>query len=338
MWGGARCLSSARVAQTRAPSRSLDEIVLPALMRSYQNVRATVVITTRNRVQELRSAIASALAQSGNPEVIVIDDGSSDRTADVVRQQFPSVRFVRSEHSLGYIVQRNRGARLASGEFVFSLDDDAIFSTPDVVAKTMQDFENERIGAVAIPYIEPHKTNRVLQQPPDNIDVWVTNTFVGTAHAVRREIFLALGGYRESLFHQGEESDFCVRMLAAGYVVRRGRSAIIEHYESSHRDFRRVDMYGRRNNLLFGWHNAPSLLLPLVLVATSLHGIRHGLRVRRVKPMVAGLFAGYCAIWRERANRAPVPWPVFVLYRDLVNRGAIPLEDILGRLPSPAKS
>ncbi len=84
-----------------------------------------------------------------------------------------------------------------------------------------------------------------MQSPPNTSGTWITDTFIGTAHALRRDIFLKLGGYRDHLVHQGEESDFCIRMLDAGYLVRLGRSDPINHWESPKRDLRRMDFYGR---------------------------------------------------------------------------------------------
>jgi hypothetical protein len=104
---------------------------------------------------------------------------------------------------------------LAAGDVIFSLDDDAVFSSLRVVEQTLGDFSHPRIGAVAIPYIEPHKANTEMQRAPTGEDIWITASYIGTAHAVRRNVFLALGGYREHLVHQGEEGDFCIRMLAA---------------------------------------------------------------------------------------------------------------------------
>ena len=83
----------------------------------------------------------------------------------------------------------------------------------------------------------------VRQRAPDPSAVWVTDRFIGTAHAVRRDVFLACGGYREFLVHQGEEGDFCIRMLAGGHHVRLGNSDPIHHFESPRRDFRRMDYY-----------------------------------------------------------------------------------------------
>ena len=127
----------------------------------------------------------------------------------------PVLRLCRHEVSAGYIVRRNEGARLAKGDVIFSLDDDAVFSSRFVVEQTLRDFSHPQIGALAIPYIEPHKANKEMQRASTGEDIWITASYIGTAHAVRRDVFLALGGYREHLVHQGEEGDFCIRMLAA---------------------------------------------------------------------------------------------------------------------------
>src|SRR5258705_639728 len=114
--------------------------------------RATVLICTKNRKEDLRTGIASAISQTVKPEVLVLDDGSTDGTPDLIRSEFPQVNLHRFEESQGYILRRNQGTALASGSIVFSIDDDAIFSSPHVVEQTLADFEHPRIGAVAIPF------------------------------------------------------------------------------------------------------------------------------------------------------------------------------------------
>jgi glycosyltransferase involved in cell wall biosynthesis len=269
-------------------------------------VKATVVITTKNRRDELRIALESAIRQSANPEVLVIDDGSTDGTEKMIRTDFPEVRLHRTERSLGYIVQRNRAAALAAGEIILSIDDDAAFSTPSVVEQTLAEFGSPRVGAVAIPYLNVNKENLLLQRAPASDAIYVTSEFVGTAHALRRDLFIALGGYREFLFHQGEERDYCIRMLNSGYLVRLGSSDPIHHFESPRRDFRRMDLYGRRNDVLFAWHNAPLSKLPSHLIGTTLLGMRFGLKVGRPLRMSIGLLRGWAAILHELRRRNPV--------------------------------
>lgn len=256
-----------------------------------------------------------------------MDDGSTDGTAEMVRAEFPMVRLESSVESRGYIVQRNLAARLASGEIIFSLDDDAEFSTPLVVEQTLRDFNNPRIGAVAIPFLEPNKANRLMQSPPDINGTWITDAFIGTAHALRRDLFLALGGYREALVHQGEESDFCVRMLDAGHVVRLGRADSIRHWESPKRDFLRVDFYGTRNSVLFQWQNAPCGWLLQGVIATTFNCLRWTLKPARLWVRFLGVCAGYRGFARQ--PRRPVRPETYRLWRQLRKQGPLPLTKIV---------
>jgi glycosyltransferase involved in cell wall biosynthesis len=290
---------------------------------------ATVVITTKNRKDELCRALESVSAQTLPLEVLVIDDGSTDGTTETVRAKFPGVKVTRSDSSHGYIVQRNFGARLATTPFIFSIDDDAVFSTSHVVEQTLADFNGPRIGAVAIPFIEPLRSDHVMQRAPSRDRIWITDTFIGTAHALRRDLFLHLHGYREALVHQGEESDYCIRMLDCGWVTRLGNSGAILHYESPRRDFDRMDYFGRRNDILFAWHYAPLGWLPIHLAATSFNGVRTAIRVGRFYNMAAGMCVGYFECFRRWSERSPVSKRTYLLSRRLKKNGGLPMDDIV---------
>ena len=298
---------------------------------------ASLIITTKNRRCELAAAIRSALCQSIPAEVLVIDDGSTDGTEEMVRSQFPLVRLERVEKSSGYIVQRNRGAHLAKGEYVFSIDDDAEFLSPLVIEQTLKDFGHPRIGAVAIPHVQPReKKHHQAQQSFDRNDTWVTDTFVGTAHAVRRDIFLKLGGYREQLVHQGEERDFCLRMLNAGYVTRLGRADPIRHKQSPQRDLRRMDFYGRRNDILFAWQNVPAPHFAIHLLGTTWKGLHFAIRCGRRREQFRGILAGYAAIFRPQHIRQPVSASAYRLHRRLKAQGPYRLNEIEPELQAQA--
>jgi glycosyltransferase involved in cell wall biosynthesis len=294
---------------------------------------ATVLITTKNRKEDLRRAVASALAQDAAPRVLVIDDGSTDGTSDMIRAEFPQVQLDRVETSLGLVVQRNRGARLCSTPYIFSIDDDAIFTTPRVVSQTLEEFKDPRIGAVAIPFINVNQDNKIQQLAPDDAAIHLSSVYIGTAHALRRDTFLRLGGYREFLFHQGEEEDYCIRLLAAGFVVRLGRADPIHHFESAKRDVRRMDLYGRRNNVLFIWCNVPLAYIPARLASVTFNGLCLGVRLGRFWRMVHGLEMGYAQIlprWRERKPVSPRVWNAF---RRIHANPGIRLSEIEASLP-----
>lgn len=258
-----------------------------------------------------------------------MDDGSTDGTSEMVRQHFPSVCLHRSERSFGYIVQRNRAAAHATGTILFSIDDDATYSSATVIEKTLQDFDDPRIGAVAIPYIEPNKSETLNQTAPDRSGVWVAASYIGTAHAVRRDLFLKLGGYREELFHQGEESDFCLRTLDTGSIVRIGRSDPIHHWESQRRDFRRMDYYGPRNAILFHWQNTPVRLLVPAILLTTLKCLTLTSKPERVWTRISGICSGYRSIPGTR--RFPVRLPIYQLWRRLRKCGPLLFPEIIAQ-------
>jgi glycosyltransferase involved in cell wall biosynthesis len=295
---------------------------------------ATVVISTRNRKAFLRQPILSALNQSVPVEVIVADDGSTDGTADMVSAEFPRVRLVRHVQSRGLIVRRNECAQLASEPVIFSLDDDAVFSSPQIVEQTLAEFDHPRVGAVAIPCIDVRTNQMFRQGVPDRSELFVTDSFIGTAHAVRRDVFLRMGGYREALVHQGEEKDFCLRMMARGWVVRVGRAKAIHHYESPFRDLNRMDFFGRRNDILFAWQNVPTPWLPIHLIGTTFNGVVSGFRSRHLFRMIKGMVAGYIEVFRGQQERRPVWRDAYLLHRRLKKRGPLRLEDIEHDLPA----
>ena len=275
---------------------------------------ATVLITTRNRRDDLRRAIASAVRQSERIEVLVIDDGSTDGTAEMVRAEFPGVRLLRHEDSRGYIVRRNEGARLAAGPIVFSIDDDAEFASAETVRQTLKEFASERIGAVAIPHINVNVGPEVHHRAPDAGSVYVTGHYIGTAHAIRRDVFERLGGYRE-LTHQGEELDLCIRMIEDGYLVRLGSADPIHHFESPNRDRRRMDYYGVRNAIRFVWQNVPQPFAIVHLLIVAARCMALTLAPRRLAVRASGLLAGLadCA----PSMRRPVSRQTYHLWRQL---------------------
>jgi glycosyltransferase involved in cell wall biosynthesis len=302
---------------------------LPAVI---EGPRATVVITTKNRKEDLREALPLVLAQTERVEVLVIDDGSDDGTADMVRSDFPEVRFERSDRSLGLIAQRTRAASLASAPILVSLDDDARLISPRTVEQTLGDFDDERIGAVAIPFVDVRTTTTVRQIPPDREGQWVASSYIGTAHAVRRDVFLQIGGYREELVQMGEEPEFCLRLLDAGYATRLGRADKLHHLESPKRNVPRIVALGRRNDLLHAFWNVPLPYLPVRLAKVTLHSLWFAVAWRQPRAVLRGVARGYREGLGALRSRRPVARTTYRLDHDIRKRGPLPLEQIRSRL------
>ena len=302
---------------------------------SRQEFAATVVIVTKDRREEVLRAVRSAVAQTPPVEVLVVDDGSSDGTAAAIRAEFPAVRLERFERSEEVVARRNLAGRLASCSVLVGIDDDAELPSPHTVAQTLADLAEERVGAVAIPYVDlPRSERRVWQAAPSGDDVYVTDQFRATSYAIRRDLFLQLAGYRPLLVHGAEEPDLCLRLLDTGHVVRLGRADPIRHYGSPRRDAEGIWFRVCRSEILFAWHNVPMPYLPLRLLKVTVHQLWLGLGVRRPQLFLRAVLAGYGACVRERANRRPVSRSVYRLYIGLGKRPKR-LEEIEASLPSP---
>jgi len=225
-------------------------------------------------------------------------------------------------------VQRNRGAELACGDIIFSIDDDAEFISSDTIAQTLGEFSAASIATVAIPFINVNSSNEIRQHASHTGTVLVTDAFTGTAYAIRRDVFLTVGGYREFLFHQGEEEDLCIRMLDKGYFTRLGNADPIHHYESPKRDRRRMDILGARNKILFCWYNVPiPYFFPHLAVAT-VNRLVFGLRTRHALLAMHGLLKGFAGCSGQAHARRPVRIKTYRLFRKLRRSRETPLDAI----------
>ena len=293
--------------------------------------QASVVIITRDRRNDCCKAIESALSQTAPIEIIVIDDGSGDGTAELIRERFPQVRLYESPDRLDCVIQRNHAARLAHAPVIFSIDDDAIFTSPRIVEQTLKLFDHPRVGAVTIPYVDVGHSPRVKTGAPDANGIYVTSMYIGTAHAVRRDLFLQLGGYREDLIHFGEEREYCLRMLEAGYVVRAGTADVIHHFVSPHRKLEREFVFKARNMVLFPFFNVPLSRMAVHLAGSTVNVLKNGWAHGHPFWSARGLFWGYLECIRGIRRRKPVSLSTYRLAQRL-GQGELPLEQIEGQV------
>jgi glycosyltransferase involved in cell wall biosynthesis len=127
----------------------------------------SVVIPTHNRRRLLGQAMRSALGQVGvEVEVVVVDDGSSDGTADAVACLADDrVRLIRHRRPLGVAVARNAGAGAARGAWVALLDDDDLWA-PDKLTRQLQAASAAGAGWVYAGAVEVDAEGRLLGGGP----------------------------------------------------------------------------------------------------------------------------------------------------------------------------
>lgn len=159
----------------------------------------SVIIPTFNRERYLKEAIASVLNQTLLPfEVIVLDDGSTDDTAAIVKQ-FPSVRYY-CQTNRGAAAARNQGVELAQGNFLTFLDSDDLWAK-DKLAWQLATFEaNPDLDAVFghVQQFHSPELNETARQKI-KIPVEVMPGYHVGIMMIRREAFLRVGFFDTEL-------------------------------------------------------------------------------------------------------------------------------------------
>jgi GT2 family glycosyltransferase len=273
----------------------------------------TVGIATRNRPDALRRCLASiALIDDLVTEVIVIDD-ASDSPVDPVLQQVPETiarktRIIELPPGLGYIVGRNRMMRLAANEAVLMLDDDAYLIDAEAVRQAYDVLrQHPDVGAVACAMAEADGSPwpAAMQPSPMEYRCYVP-AYVGCAALLRRSAFVTLGGYQESFHFYGEEKDYCLRLLDAGYDVVYLPDARVAHVpDLAGRSQSRYLRYVIRNDCLSALYNEP---LPMAVITAPIRLARYAAMHRHgdnddpggLRWIVGELIAAIPSVWRDR--------------------------------------
>lgn len=188
-----------------------------------ENPKVSVIIPTFNHALFLRETIRSVLAQTYHDfEIIVVDDGSTDDTPQVVAEFGNAVHYIRQENR-GLAGARNTGIRAARGEFIGLLDADDIWM-PEHLASMLPPFESNReVGAVYCGWQYMDATGNPLPRininvvpPKQAFEKMVRMDFlIPSGVLVRRECFDVLGLFDENMrAAQGSEDwDMWLRLL-----------------------------------------------------------------------------------------------------------------------------
>ncbi|HWH56230.1 MAG TPA: glycosyltransferase family 2 protein [Terriglobales bacterium] len=216
------------------------------------SAKLSVVIPTHNRIAILQKTLAAYLDQTARNdilEILVIDDGSTDETSQVVPRLATSsavpIRYLRQENS-GPAAARNRGIREAQGEVVLFGDDD-IIPVSRLVAEHLSwhaRYTDPAIGVVGPAYWSPELPPTPLMRwwglngvrfefPHMKVGQrlsWITGNFWNTSVKIR--FLRENGGFDERFrYPMFEDSELSYRLATKGYQALFNPDAIGHHYK-----------------------------------------------------------------------------------------------------------
>ena len=181
--------------------------------------RVSVIIPTYNRAGYLREALDSVVSQSLVPEeIIVVDDGSTDDTPDVVEVYRPRVSYVRHHQNRGIAPARNSGLNAANGDVIAWLDSDDLWE-PDflmTVVSLLSEDETLDGAYTGITMINKEGTSLGVSTRTESLndlyDALVRDCFLATPAVVARQIcYEQVGGF-DPQFRISEDYDMWLRL------------------------------------------------------------------------------------------------------------------------------
>ena len=227
--------------------------------------RTGVVMITWQRREEALAALDRLVRLPERPPIVLVDNGSTDGTAEAVRARFPEVRVVALSENLG-AVGRNIGVRELDTPYVAFCDDDTWWEPGSLsrAAELLDAYPKIAVLCARI-VVEPGGVDDPivpeLRDSPVPGPGWLPGpalgSFLAGASVVRRDAFLAVGGFSRRLWLGGEEELLATDLLSAGWELCYREDLVVHHQASRLRDARLRRRVGIRNTLWFTWLRRP---------------------------------------------------------------------------------
>jgi GT2 family glycosyltransferase len=224
----------------------------------------SVVVITRDRRPEVMESLARLLALPERPPVVLVDNDSSDGTADAVEQRYPTVDVVRSLRNLG-AAGRTAGVQRARTPYIAFSDDDSWWA--DGALERAADILDRapRLAVVGA---------RILVGPearPDPVCLAMRNSplgevagvgprvlgFVACGAVVRRSAYLQVGGFHPRFGVGGEETLLAVDLAERGWDCAYVDDVVAHHHPSEVRDLAARRAREVRNGMWTSWLRRP---------------------------------------------------------------------------------
>jgi hypothetical protein len=196
-------------------------------------LRVTTIIPSYNRADYLSLALDSVLGQTYSvSEIIIVDDGSTDNTREVVKRYAGRVRFYAQNHG-GVSAARNKGLELAQGEIISWCDADDVWE-PSFLGRTISLLESDpQVDGVyaGVMHIDSDgkrlpQENRITVPPEQLYAALADDCFIQTTGFVMRKRCFDLAGWFDTEFDISEDYDMFLRLARNFRIVGLGEPLV----------------------------------------------------------------------------------------------------------------
>ena len=216
--------------------------------------RVSIIVPVFNKVDYTVQCLEALIENTGEAlsyEVVIVDNASSDGTAEFLDSLEGDVRVIRNPQNMGFARACNQGAGVAKGQYLVFLNNDTL-PQPGWLDALLAEAEPEpQIGVVGCKLLYPdtgrvqhagmgwinglpdHPFRHAEPTAPEVNQARDLDMVTGACMLVKRDLFHALGGFDEGYLNGVEDIDFCLQVRRAGYRVRYTPKSVLYHYEGT---------------------------------------------------------------------------------------------------------
>lgn len=235
-----------------------------------QDLTISIVVPAYNAAADIEHFLASLLPQlTERDECIIVDDGSRDRTKELVRAA--GVRLIELERNSGPAAARNHGAAHASGEILLFLDSDVVpdggllelvrahFAEPGHAPAVMGSYDDKPLGQTTV-----SRFRNLLHCYTHHTGNREASTFWTGCGAMRKDLFHEMGGFAAEQFGipSIEDVDLGIRVRQAGHRILLNPDLQVQHRKIwTWASMIRTDVFHRAvpwSKLMLGGTNLPA--------------------------------------------------------------------------------
>jgi GT2 family glycosyltransferase len=270
------------------------------------SARISIVVLTHNRRGRVLATLQHLVALPEHCPILVVDNGSVDGSADAIATAFPDVEVLRLPANLG-AAGRNAGVQALGAPYIAFCDDDTWWA-PGSLARAAALLDRHRDVAVLSARVligndgRLDPTCRAMARSPllrPALPGPVLLGFLAGACVVRREAFLAVGGYERRLFLGAEEALLTLDLAVRGWLVIYAAELCVHHHPAPRADSRERERRLARNALWVTWLRRP---LPRAMRETARILREHR---RMAVPVLWAALRGAYWVCRERRPLPP---------------------------------